>query len=151
MEAMLKRMEHNLFMQRRCVTKSGTLVALLATLLAEDPAQFASDLLKAFNSTELHKLLLDDLALLETDDNVVCVAELVLLMQFTDVQLIRHVAAWRKVTFTLHTTVDGMPQQTETISSSETTATSSLNVYKEQYAPEFNGYDPPVQYKAFGR
>jgi hypothetical protein len=144
-------MEHSLFMQRHCVTRCGTLVALLANLLAEDPVEFASTLLNDFSSTALHNLLLGDLGLVYTDDNVVCVAELVLLMQFTDVDLIRHVAARRAVTFTFHTTVDGMPQQTETISSVDTTATSLLNVYKEQYAPEFKGLDASVQYKAFGR
>ena len=95
--------------------------------------------------------MLGELELAHNDNNVVRVAELVLLMQFTDVDLIRHVAARRAVTFTFHTTVDGMPQQTETISSVDTTATSLLNVYKEQYAPEFKGLDASVQYKAFGR
>lgn len=144
-------MEHQLFMQRHCVTKCGTLVALLANSLAEDPVEFASTLLNDFSSTALHNLLLGDLGLVYTDDNVVCVAELVLLMQFTDVDLIRHVAAWRAVTFTLHTTVDGRLQQTETIASAEATAAPSLHVYKEQYEPEFKGFDASVQYKAFGR
>ncbi len=67
-------------MQLCCVTDSGSLTHTLAALLEEDPAELASELLRDFCSTELHSLLLGDLGLVYTNQNVVCVAELVLLM-----------------------------------------------------------------------
>lgn len=147
-------MEHQLEMQRRNVANAGSLTTSLAELLGETPAQLAAELLAVFYSTELHLLLLGELGLVHNDDNEVRVAELVLLMQVTDLDLIRHVAARRGKTFVLHTTVDGMKQQIETIAATQddkATAADPLHVYKEQYAPEFKGFDAPVQYKVFGR
>jgi hypothetical protein len=63
-------------------------------------------------------------------------------------------AARRGKTFVLHTTVDCIMQQIETIAAipaDKATAADRLHVYKEQYAPEFKGFDAPVQYKVFGR
>ena len=72
-------------------------------------------------------------------------------MKVTDVDLIRHVAARRRKTFVLHTTIDGMEQQTETFAFAKDSEARSLHVYKEQYEPEFKGFDAPVQYKSYCR
>jgi hypothetical protein len=145
-------MEFNFSIQTRNVDSSGGLITSLAEKLGENPAQLATELLNTLEMTELHLLLLCELDRRLDDDNLVSVAQIVLLMKVTDVDLIRHVAARRRKTFVLHTTIDGMEQQTETFAfANDSEAPSLLHVYKEQYEPEFKGFDGSVQYKSYGR
>ena len=144
-------MEFNFSIQTRNVDSSGGLITSLAEKLGENPAQLATELLDTLEMTELHLLLFCELDRRLDDKNLVSVAEIVLLMKVTDVDLIRHVAARRRKTFVLHTTIDGMEQQTETFAFAKESEARSLHVYKEQYEPEFKGFDAPVQYKSYGR
>ena len=146
------RLEHYKDMQRRTVQqKAGELITSLALLLGIEPAKLAAKLLDAYTCTALYLLLLCDLGLVDDDKNKVRVAELALLMQVTDVDLVRHVAALRGKTFVLHTVFDGVEQETETFAFAKDSEARSLHVYKEQYEPEFKGFDAPVQYKSYGR
>jgi len=138
-------------MQRRTVQNAGELITSLALLLGIEPAKLAAKLLDAYTCTAFYLLLLCDLGLVDDDKNKVRVAELALLMQVTDVDLVRHVAALRGKTFVLHTVFDGVEQETETFAFAKDSEDPALHVYKDLYAPEFKEFDASVLYKPYGR
>ena len=149
---LIGRLEHYKDMQRRTVQqKAGELITSLALLLGIEPAKLAAELLNAYTCTELYLLLLCELELVDDDKNKVRVAELALLMQVTDVDLVRHVAALRGKTFVLHTVFDGVEQETETFAFAKDSEDPALHVYKDLYAPEFKEFDASVLYKPYGR
>ena len=145
------RLEHYKDMQRRTVQNAGELITSLALLLGIEPAKLAAKLLDAYTCTAFYLLLLCDLGLVDDDKNKVRVAELALLMQVTDVDLVRHVAALRGKTFVLHTVFDGVEQETETFAFAKDSEDPALHVYKNLYEPEFKGFDASVLYKSYGR
>ena len=151
--AHILRLEHYKDMQRRTVQqKAGELITSLALLLGIEPAKLAAKLLDAYTCTALYLLLLCDLGLVDDDKNKVRVAELALLMQVTDVDLVRHVAALRGKTFVLHTVFEsGVEQKTETFAFAKDSEDPALHVYKDLYEPEFKGFDASVLYKSYGR
>ena len=144
-------MDHKKNLQRRTVQNAGELITSLALLLGIEPAKLAAELLNAYTCTELYLLLLCDLELVGDDENKVRVAELALLMQVTDVDLVRHVAERREKTFVLHTVFDGVEQETETFAFAKDSEDPELRVYKDQYTHEFKGFDADVLYKPYGR
>ena len=147
----IRSLDHYKNMQRRTVQNAGELITSLALLLGIEPAKLAAKLLDAYTCTALYLLLLCDLGLVDDDKNKVRVAELALLMQVTDVDLVRHVAALRGKTFVLHTVFDGVEQETETFAFAKDSEDPALHVYKDLYAPEFKEFDASVLYKPYGR
>ena len=147
----IRSLDHYKNMQRRTVQNAGELITSLALLLGIEPAKLAAELLNAYTCTELYLLLLCELELVDDDKNKVRVAELALLMQVTDVDLVRHVAALRGKTFVLHTVFDGVEQETETFAFAKDSEDPALHVYKDLYAPEFKEFDASVLYKPYGR
>ena len=144
-------MDHKKNLQRRTVQNAGELITSLAVLLGIERAKLAAELLNAYTCTELYLLLLCELELVDDDKNKVRVAELALLMQVTDVDLVRHVAALRGKTFVLHTVFNGVEQETETFAFAKDSEDPALHVYKDLYAPEFKEFDASVLYKPYGR
>ena len=145
-------MDHKKNLQRRTVQNAGALIKLLAGLLGIKPAELAAELLDAYTCTDLYRLLWCEFELVDDDQNKLSVAELALLMQVTDVDLVRHVAALRGKTFVLHTVFEsGVEQKTETFAFAKDSEDPALHVYKDLYEPEFKGFDASVLYKSYGR
>jgi hypothetical protein len=144
-------MDHKKNLQRRTVQNAGALIKLLAGLLGIKPAELAAELLDAYTCTDLYRLLWCEFELVDDDQNKLSVAELALLMQVTDVDLVRHVAERREKTFVLHTVFDGVEQETETFAFAKDSEDPELRVYKDQYTHEFKGFDADVLYKPYGR
>ena len=147
----IRSLDHYKNMQRRTVQNAGALIKLLAGLLGIKPAELAAELLDAYTCTDLYRLLWCEFELVDDDQNKLSVAELALLMQVTDVDLVRHVAALRGKTFVLHTVFDGVEQKTETFAFAKDSEDPALHVYKDMYTPEFKTSYASVLYKPYGR